>query len=71
MTLENAERIFGPDVGSLKGKIDRRAGPPVQIEVTDLVPDDIFTEYKNVTLSADIMIIYRKSVLYDNFSIPP
>ena len=43
-----AEQIFGPDVGSLKGKTVRRASSAVQNEHTN-VPDTIMSRFQEVT----------------------
>ena len=52
--IENAEFIWGPDLGSLKGKTVRGQSPAVRTE-THTIPVQIMQQYMNVTLSADIM----------------
>ncbi|KAL7487947.1 hypothetical protein ACHAW6_013525 [Cyclotella cf. meneghiniana] len=52
--IKNAEFIWGPDLGSLKGKTVRRQPAAVRTEVYN-VPLQVMQQYRNVTLSADIM----------------
>ena len=51
-----AEDIFGPDVGSLKGKTVRR--PPLKVNTDQTytpLPPSVFERYQVVTLCADVM----------------
>jgi len=50
-----AERIFGKDIGSIRGKTVRRRPKPV--ETTETIPPPIPERYQQVTLCADIMRI--------------
>ena len=52
--IKNAELIWGPDIGSLKGKTVRTQPPAVRVTGTD-IPVTIMQHYKDVTLSVDVM----------------
>ena len=56
--IEIAEEIFGPDVGSLKGKTVRRGGERVNTHLVD-IPATVMSHYKNVTLAGDIMFVNK------------
>jgi hypothetical protein len=51
-----AEHIFGPDVGSLKGKTVRHR-PHLAKPVIEPLPPEIMSRYRHVTLAADIMYV--------------
>lgn len=53
-----AEDIFGPDVGSLKGKTVRRPTPHATTKLMD-VPLQLLKQYRDVTLAGDIMFVNR------------
>ena len=48
-----AEKIYGPDLGTLKGKTTRRKSPFVDTSTT--VPPRIAEKHKDVTLTIDVM----------------
>jgi Reverse transcriptase (RNA-dependent DNA polymerase) len=54
----NAQIIFGPDLGSLKGKTVRQSTIPIQPVLNDL-PLEIMSQYRDVTLTGDIFFVNK------------
>ena len=51
-----AEHIFGPDVGSLKGKTVHRSSTPVTGSWT-AVPAQLLSQYRDIVLAGDVMFV--------------
>jgi hypothetical protein len=54
----NAEDIFGPDIGSLKGKTIRQTPNVVELPTIE-IPPFILEHYQNVVIAADIMYVNK------------
>lgn len=52
--IKTAEIIYGPDLGSLKGKQVRQASPVVNTQ-SYTIPLGIMEKYRDVILSTDVM----------------
>ena len=57
-----AEHIFGPDVGSIKGKTTRRRPHAVR-PVVETLPPQIMSRYRNVTIACDVMFVNKVAML--------
>ena len=64
--VQAAEDIYGPNLGSLKGKTVDRPNPHVQAGV-DHVPNTIMDVHQSVTLAIDIMFINKVAFLITIF----
>ena len=54
--IKLAEKIYGTDIATLKGKTVRKQPKPVVIDCVS-VPKDILETHQEVTITADIMLI--------------
>lgn len=52
----NARKIFGPDIGSIKGKTVRRREPHVEIIIRP-IPSDIMNRHREVVVCFDVMYV--------------
>jgi hypothetical protein len=56
--IKTAEDIFGPDLGSLRGKTVRRGGTHVEASTVS-IPRSIITDHQRVVLCADVMTVNK------------
>ena len=52
--IKNAEFVWGPELGCLKGKTARQTSPKIRLENIS-IPMQIMQQYRNITLSVDVM----------------
>jgi hypothetical protein len=55
----NAEHIFGPDTGSLKGKTVRKAYDQLRYEYLVPIPITIMAHYRKVVLCVEVMKVNK------------
>ena len=60
--VDNAEKIFGPDIGTRKGKKTRKKPTPVKRDEIE-VPKELIEKGQDLTLCMDIMFINGMPVL--------
>jgi hypothetical protein len=59
----NAEDIFGPELGSIKGKTVREASDQVRAGGLVPIPATIMAHYRKVILCADVMKVNKMPFL--------
>ena len=57
-----SEKIFGPDMSSLKGKSTRRKPKPVRNNLIE-IPQEIITKHHDINLCMDTMYVNECGIL--------
>jgi len=55
--VTRAVTIYGPDLGSLQGKVVRRTPPHVRLPTRLSLPPDVMAQHRSVTLCSDIFYV--------------
>ena len=59
--VRRAEKLYGPDLGTLKGKTTRRKPP--RVDTSLIVPPTIAEEHKDVTIAIDVLHVNNVAFL--------
>ena len=62
--MDITEKIFGPDIGTLKGRMTRQRPPVVRDDNVE-IPDEIKEKHGDLTFSMDIMYVNGMPMMTD------